>query len=306
MNNRISMKTPIYSTLLLLLTAMISCHSSTDKFDASGAFEADEVIIPAETGGILKSFTIHEGMSLEVGQFVGYTDTVQLYLKKEQLMAQIDALRSRKPDIAIQVAALAEQLKVAEKEQARLHKLLQSDAATRKQADDMDGTVAVVKKQLAAQQNMLNTTNTGISKDEQPLHLQLEQVIDQLHRCRIMNPVKGNVLETYIAENEMAAPGKALYRIANLDELILRVYITNDQLGQVKLNQEVNVLTDDGKGAFREGKGVIQFISDKAEFTPKTIQTKNERANMVYAMKVRVKNPEGLYKIGMYGQIRFN
>jgi len=293
----------------LFIAAVVFVFMSTacrhqNTFDASGSFEAVETVISAEATGTLKSFQVEEGQSLEAGQQVGYVDTVQLYLKKKQLESQMEALAAKKPNIAVQLSALNEQLKTAEVEKKRIENLLKADAATTKQLDDVNAQIAVIKKQIDAQKSTLDISTTGINKDILPLGIQIEQLNDQLLKSRIVNPLAGTVITKYAEQNEMVAAGKPLYKIADLSEIILRVYISANQLPQVKLNQTVKVHTDDGKGGFTETEGVITWISDKAEFTPKTIQTREERANLVYAMKVKVKN-DGTFKIGMYGEVNF-
>ncbi|MCB0700528.1 MAG: efflux RND transporter periplasmic adaptor subunit [Chitinophagaceae bacterium] len=281
-----------------------ACNNDKDKFDASGSFEAEETIISSEAVGTIELFDVEEGQSLKAGLPVGYIDSTQLYLKKKQLETQIDALLIRQPDIAVQLASLQEQLTVAERERTRVSNLVKGDAATQKQLDDINANVSVLQKQIAAQRSSLYKSSEGIAKEVTPIRVQIEQLNDQLRKCRIVNPITGTVLTKYAEAKEMANVGKALYKIADLSTIILRVYITGDQLSKIKLNEKVKVLTDAGDGAYKEDEGVVTWISDKAEFTPKTIQTKDERANMVYAVKVKVKN-DGVYKIGMYGEIKF-
>ena len=227
-----------------------------------------------------------------------------MYLKKKQLLAQTKATASRKPNVSAQLAALQSQLATAQKEKVRITNLVNGDAAPQKQLDDINAQIDVLKKQIEAQKSSLDISTESINSDVLPLQVQVEQLNDQLAKCKIINPANGTVLTKYAEANEMTATGKPLYKIADLSNIILRAYITGDQLTQVKLNQTVKVLTDDGKGGYKETEGTISWINDKAEFTPKTIQTKNERANMVYAIKVKVKN-DGTYKIGMYGEIKF-
>ncbi|HET6227588.1 MAG TPA: efflux RND transporter periplasmic adaptor subunit, partial [Bacteroidia bacterium] len=189
-------------------------------------------------------------------------------------------------------------------EQKRVANLVKAEAATTKQLDDVNAQLEVIKKQIEAQKSTLGISSQGISNDAVPLQIQIEQTQDQLSKCRIINPITGTVLGKYAEANEMTSPGKPLYKIADLTTITLRVYVTGNQLPTLQLNQEVKVLTDDGKGGFKETTGKIIWINDKAEFTPKTIQTKDERANMVYAVKINVKN-DGTYKIGMYGEVKF-
>jgi HlyD family secretion protein len=298
------MKNTIYAISILGIVLLFGACKDERKFDASGSFEAVEVLISSEVTGKLEEFKIEEGEELEAGQHVGHIDTVQFFLKKKQLTSQIDALKTRKPDVQVQLSALKEQLRAAEVEKQRVVNLMKADAATQKQLDDINAQIEVIKRQIEAQKSTLNITADGIDKEIVPLQVQLEQVEDQLTRCRIVNPVKGTVLTKYAEQNEMALAGKALYKIADLNEIILRVYISSDQLPHVKLNQPLKVYTDDGNGGFREDTGTIIWISEKAEFTPKTVQTKEERANLVYAVKIKVQN-DGTYKIGMYGEVNF-
>ncbi|GAB1405814.1 HlyD family efflux transporter periplasmic adaptor subunit [Lentimicrobium sp.] len=287
-----------------IATMLTACNDNKVSFDASGSFEAEETIISSEATGTIKRLEIDEGQTLEAGQNIGYIDSLQLYLKKKQLEAQVIAILGKKPNISVQLSALQEQLKTAEKEKTRVANLVKGDAATPKQLDDINAQIEVLKKQIEAQQSSLSISSDGLGKDVVPLQVQIEQLNDQLAKCNIINPTNGTVLAKYAEANEMTATGKPLYKIADLTNIILRAYITGNQLPQVKLNQKVKVLTDDGKGGYKETEGTIIWINDKAEFTPKTIQTKDERANMVYAIKVKVKN-DGAYKVGMYGEIKF-
>jgi HlyD family secretion protein len=230
---------------------------------------------------------------------------VQLHLKKKQLESQVTAVLGRRPDIALQLASLQEQLASQERERVRVTNLIKGDAATQKQLDDIESSIAVLRKQIGAQQSTLQLTSTGLANDAAPLRAQIEQLDDQLARCRLVNPVNGTVLEKYVEPFELAVQGKPLYKIADLSDLILRVYVSGDQLPLIRLNQKVKVFTDDGKGGYTEHAGTVSWINSKAEFTPKTIQTRDERANMVYAVKINVPN-DGTCKIGMYGEIRLD
>lgn len=290
----------IILSVLLLAT---SCKEER-QFDASGSFEAEEYIISAEGMGKIEEFNIEEGQHIQAGAVVGYIDTTQLYLKKKQLEAQIGAVLSRKPDIQVQIASLEEQISTILKEKERFTKLVKSDAATQKQLDDIENQYKMVKKQLQAQQSQLSITSDGVTKESVPLRVQMEQLEDQIQKCIIVNPIHGTVLTRYAKVHETTANGKPLYKIADLSKIILRAYISGDQLPKIRLNQKVKVFTDNGDGTFYETEGIITWISDKAEFTPKTIQTKNERANLVFAIKVSVVN-DGKFKIGMYGELNF-
>ncbi len=293
--------------IVFIITAtvvLLSCKKTKNDFDASGSFEAEEVIISSEANGTIRQFDVQEGQKLVAGQVIGYIDSIQLFLKKKQLQSQIQALLGKKPDIPAQLASLQEQLKATQREQKRISDLVKVDAATPKQLDDVNAQVSVLQKQITAQQSSLGISSSGLNKDTQPLQVQIEQINDQLLKSRIVNPIDGTVLTKYAEANEMATLGKPLYKIADLSFLIFRAYITSNQLSQIALNQNVKVLTDDGPDQNKETEGTITWISDKAEFTPKTIQTKEERANMVYAIKIKVKN-DGSLKIGMYGELKF-
>jgi HlyD family secretion protein len=287
----------------ILLTGLISCKQGENKYDASGTFEAVETIVSAQGSGAIKELNLEEGQVLKVGQVVGYIDSVQLYLKKKQLEAQIRATLSGKPDIAAQTASLEEQLRQAKREQLRNENLLKDDAATPKQLDDANTQVDVIKKQIAALQSSLSITTANLNDQSRPMYVQIEQINDQLDKCRIINEVNGTVLTKYAEASEVTDVGKPIYKIAELSTIILRAYITGDQILHVKIGQEVKVLVDSTKDTYKNYTGVVEWVSDKAEFTPKTIQTKDERADLVYAVKIRVRN-DGFLKIGMYGEIK--
>lgn len=291
---------------LFVIVAMlffVSCSKTKNEFDASGSFETEETIISAEASGVIKQFTLEEGQTLKAGQSIGYIDSLQLFLKKKQLETQIKSLLSQKPNIPAQIAALQMQQKSAERDQQRFANLLKANAGTQKQYDDVSTQVEVIKKQIEALQSSLGITTESINQQANPLQVQIEQINDQLKKCQIINPVEGIVLTKYVEPNEMAVPGKALYKIADVSILYLRGYVSGAQLSQIKLDQQVKVMVDAVEEKYKEYSGVITWISDKAEFTPKTIQTKEERANMVYAIKIKVKN-DGMLKIGMYGEIK--
>jgi HlyD family secretion protein len=285
------------------LVVLASCNGNKNKYDASGTFEAVETIVSAEATGTIKELNLEEGQTLTPGQVIGYIDSTQLYLKKKQLVAQISAVLSKKPNVSAQIASLQIQLKQAEREQQRFSNLLKGDAATQKQLDDATSQVAMIKKQIEALQSSLGITSSSLTEETLPLQAQIDQLNDQLAKCRIINQVNGTVLTKYSEANEIATTGKPLYKIADLSTIVLRAYITGDQLPKVKLSQKVTVLVDSESGQYTEHEGLIEWISGKAEFTPKTIQTKDERANLVYAVKIRVKN-NGLLKIGMYGEVK--
>ncbi|MCL2327792.1 MAG: HlyD family efflux transporter periplasmic adaptor subunit [Bacteroidetes bacterium] len=292
-------------TLLLIISCslLICCDSSKNNFDASGVFEAEETIISAEATGVIRQFDLEEGQVLTVGQLIGYIDSTQLYLKKKQLESQIRALLGKKPNIGVQLSALQSQLKTAETERIRFEKLVAGGAAPSKQLDDINAQIEVLQRQIAAQKSTLDISSEGIDKDIEPLKIQVEQLEDQLAKCRLVSPQNGTVLAKIAKVNELTAAGKPLYKIADLQNITLRAFVTSAQLTQLKIGQKVKVFADFGEKETREYEGVISWISDKSEFTPKTIQTQDERANLVYAVKITVKN-DGYLKIGMYGQVQ--
>lgn len=293
-------------TIIILLTTFIvvSCTKNKNDFDATGAFESVETIISTEAAGTLLQFNVEEGQVLIANQPIGIIDTTQLYLRKKQIEAQIDAILGQKPDIPVQIAALQEQLKQAELNQQRLKNLVKADAAPQKQLDDANTQIEVIKKQIDALTSTLDISSETVNRNVPPLEKQIAQLNDQLRKCRIINPVHGTVLTKYAQQFEITAPGKALYKIAELDTIILRAFVTGTQLSQLKLGQKMTVRVDDGSQKMKAYSGLVFWISDKSEFTPKTVQTKEERADLVYAIKVRVVN-DGFLKIGMYGEVKF-
>jgi HlyD family secretion protein len=288
---------------LSLLITLASCSTNNDAVDGSGTFEAVETLISAEVSGRLVQFSIVDGQQVKRDELLGVIDTTQLVLKRQQLQAQVQAVLARKPHVATQIAALQEQLRGSKREHERLAKLVKADAATQKQLDDATTAMDVLTKQLDAQLSSLDVTTSSLDSETRPLVMQIAQIDDQLERSRLLAPFNGTVLTTYADPYELAVAGKALYKIADLSTLILRAYITNDQLTQIRLGQNVTVIVDHGDTQ-KSYTGTVSWISDKAEFTPKTIQTKDERANLVYAVKIRVPN-DGYLKIGMYGEITF-
>jgi HlyD family secretion protein len=292
-------------SIIIAALLLSACAGKKDQYDASGTFEAVETIVSAGASGVIKQFSVEEGQDLNANIVVGYIDSVQLYLTKKQLEAQINAVLSKRPNMSAQIAALQEQLKQAEHEQQRLTNLLKADAATQKQLDDATAQVSIIKKQIEGQESSLGITSKSINEESSPLSIQIAQLNDQLAKSKIVNEVKGTVLTKYAEVNEMTANGKPLYKIADLSVITLRAYVTGDQLPSLKLNQNVTIMVDASAEKQKSYVGTIEWISSKAEFTPKTIQTKDERANLVYAVKIRVKN-DGYIKIGMYGEVKFD
>ena len=288
--------------VLFIVLLLTSCKSTTNEAFASGYFEAVETIVSARGNGTIQYLNVEEGMDLQADTKVGQIDSTQIYLTIRQIQAQKGAVLSRKPDISSQTAILKEQLAHANRELIRVENLNAGGAATQKQLDDARSAVAVLNRQLSAQQTTLDKTSASVGKETNPLEVQISLLQDQLEKCRIINPVTGTVLVKYAEPTEMTAIGRPLYKIADLSTLQLRAYITGKQLGSLKLGQKMKVTTDLGKEKPAEYEGTVNWISNKAEFTPKTIQTHEERSNEVFAIKLAVKN-DGFLKIGMYGEI---
>lgn len=288
--------------LIMPLAFIVSCNDKENQFDASGSFEAIETILSAEANGQIQKLDVQEGQQLEAGQKVGYIDSTQLHISKMQILQSKKAILSGRPQAAVQTESLKRQLDNALLDRNRTEKLVKGGIASQKQLDDANAKVATLKAQINAQENSLETTTSNLNEQGNTAGVQLKGVEDQLNKSIIINPVKGTVLAKYAEQYEMAVIGKPLYKIANTETLDLRAYITGTQLSQIKINQQVKVRIDQGKDLYKEYTGTIIWISDKSEFSPKTIQTKDERANLVYAIKVRVKN-DGFIKIGMYGEV---
>ena len=299
-----SSKRKVLFGLSIISILFASCGKSKSDADAFGTFEATEVIVSAEATGKILSFNVEEGQVLTANQLLGSIDSTQLYLRKQQIASSKKALLSRRPDIKKQIAAIEQQIATAKTEHNRYQNLVKANAANQKQLDDINAQIALLEKQLDAQKTTLLTGNQGINNDSEGISLQVSQLDDQLKKCNITSPIAGTVLVKYAEMGEVAAPGKALFKIADTDNMILRAYVTADQLTKLKIGQKVKVTTDFGKDDTKEYTGTLAWISSKSEFTPKTIQTRDERANLVYAVKINVKN-NGLLKIGMYGEVSF-
>lgn len=287
---------------LVVVSVAVSCGPSANDADATGNFEAEEVVVSAEANGKLLRLTLDEGTELKAGQVVGYVDTTQLYLRKKQLLYSVQAIMAKQPDASSQLATIEKQLETAKFEKKRVESLLKDDAATHKQLDDLDAQVELLQKQYASMKTSLQITSRSLVSETLPLKAQLEQTEDQIKKSVITSPMDGLVLAKYAEENEMTATGKPIFKMANLQSLILRAYVAGNQLTSFKLGQTLQVRVDDSQGGYKTYEGVVAWVSDRAEFTPKTIQTKEERANLVYAIKVNVKN-DGFLKIGMYGEV---
>ena len=299
------MKNRLLNIAYILAAAFLfGCSNGNGDFDATGTFESEEIIVSSEAMGKLVMFQVEEGMQLEQNQIVGIVDTTQLHLKKKQLLSSITAVLSKQPDISAQLAALQKQIETTEVEKKRIENLVKLDAATTKQLDDVNSQLEVLNKQYIATKSSLTITNQSLQSETLPLVAQIEQIEDQIKKSYIKNPIDGTVLTRYAKLDEVTSNGKALYKIANLSDMTLRAYVDGDQLGQIKLGQKVKVYVDKGDSEQKEISGEIYWVSSKAGFTPKTIQTKDERANLVYAIKVKVINDSYL-KIGMYGEVKF-
>ncbi len=290
------------SLKLLFYIALVatSCTSKHEKADAYGNFEATEIIVSSEVQGKLIDFNVDEGLELKAGDLVGHIDSLSLYYKKQQLVAQVQAAEARIFQILDQVGVLEEQLDVLNTEKERVEKLVETSSSPTKQLDDINGQIRILKRQIKATQ----TQRKSVSAEMKSLLYQVDQVQDQLEKSKIYNPIDGTVLEKYVETGEIILPTKPLYKIADLSTLRLRAYISEQQLTQIKIGQNVKVYVDDKKNKLRSYKGKISWISSQAEFTPKTIQTKEERVNLVYAIKIDVKN-DGFLKIGMPAEVVF-
>ena len=288
----------------IALTMLSACGNGTPDYDATGTFEATEVIVSAEVAGKLLNLDIEEGKRLQTGEEIGLVDTLQLYLKKLQLEANMKSVESQRPDLAKQIAATKQQITTAQREKKRVENLLAAGAANQKQLDDAQAHLEVLQKQLVAQGSTLLNSRESLTWQSSSVGVQVAQVEDQLMKCHITSPIAGTVLAKYAEAGELATMGKPLFKVADMEQMYIRAYITSEQLSQVKLGQKVTVFSDYGNDERKEYPGVVTWISDRSEFTPKTILTKDERANLVYAVKVAVKN-DGYLKIGMYGGVVF-
>jgi HlyD family secretion protein len=303
---------------LLFLTTFIACQKSAPKADAYGNFEADERIISAEATGKILTLSIEEGQELQAGQFIGAIDSVQITLKREQLLASIKAVVAKSPAIGAQlavfekqIASVRQQLNTLDREKRRVENLLKSDAAAPKQLDDISAQIEAAQRQMdvigeqrSASDAAMGVQKSGLFAEVLPLQKQIALLDDQLAKCRIINPIPGTVLVKYAATGEVTAFGKPLYKIADMRTLTLRAYVAGNQLELVKAGQDVTILVDASDGSQKELSGKIRWISPKAEFTPKVIQTREERVNLVYAVKIEVPNPDGLLKIGMPAEVK--
>ena len=297
------MKNTLYLALVMSLI-LSSCAKNENLNDASGVFEAIEVIVSSEGNGKILQLHINEGEEVKMNQNLGLIDSTQLHLSRLLLEANKEAILSGTPDVKSQIDAIQKEIDRLTHDKKRIEKLLEGDVATQKQLDDVNAQISILNARLIAQKKSLNTNVNAIYQNSKVVDVQLAQIKDQISKCNISSPINGVVLVKYAEEGELTAMGKPLFKIADLSEMILRAYVTADQLEYISLGQQVDVYAEYGKDGRQKSNGTVSWISSKAEFTPKTIQTQDERANLVYAVKIRVAN-EGLIKIGMYGGLNF-
>ena len=287
--------------LALMLNA---CGNKEKDFDATGVFEATETVVYAEQNGSLTTFDVDEGDRVEQGREGALIDTVQLWLKIAQTEASRKVYQSQKPDIEKQLAAIREQLAKARQEQQRYRELVADGAAPRKMLDDADSQVEVLQRQVEALRSSLSVSTNALDRQMEAADVQREQLLDQLAKCHVRTPSSGTVIEKYVERGEFVAVGKPLFKMADTDHMFMRAYVTSAQLQHIRVGQKAKVYADYGKGQKREYAGTVTWISSQSEFTPKTILTDDERADLVYALKVAVKN-DGYIKMGMYGEVKF-
>ena len=286
------------------MLALLACGNTEKEYDATGTFEATEVTVAAEQGGTLLKFCVNEGDEVTLGSEIGLIDTTQIWLKIQQADATKAVYQSQKPNVEIQIAAIRQQLDKARQEQQRYKELVADGAAPSKLLDDATSQVKVLQKQLDAQLSALTTNTHALDRQMDATDVQVSQLYDQLRRCHILAPIQGTVLEKYVEQGEFVTTGKPMLKLADMSRMFIRAYITSAQLQQVKIGQSVKVMADYGDGQKKTYDGKVTWISSRSEFTPKTILTDDERADLVYAIKVAVKG-DGYIKIGMYGEVKF-
>lgn len=289
--------------IVYIAAVVLAASCSTEaEFDAQGTFEATEVVVSSEATGRILNFEVEEGMAVEANQMVGAIDSVQLHLQRKQLVAQQSALLGSRPDVKKQVAALREQIAKQNEELRRVENMLKDGAATQKQKDDIEAQIKILESQLDATLSTLDKNTSTINNNSAALEAQIAALDDRISKCRIISPIGGTVLVKYAEAGELATVGKPLMKIADLDNIYLRAYFTSDQLAKVNLGDEVKVVADFGGEERYDYTGRVAWISSESEFTPKTIQTKDSRANLVYAVKIAVEN-DGRLKIGLAGEV---
>lgn len=297
------MKTEIVLMTVVSALVFASCGNKDADYDASGVFETTEVIVSSRGTGEIVSLNVEEGQTVAANQPLGELDMTQLVLKKQQLNAGKDAATSRRLNTATQVAALRQQIANLKQEEARFMALLNDGAATQKQVDDIGYQIATLQRQLSAANEQVSTANQSIDGQSAGFDAQIGQVDDMMQQAVITSPIDGIILSKYAEAGEFAVPGRALFKVADVSDMKLRAYIIADQLTGLKIGQKVKVYADQGENGRKEYDGTVSWISSEAEFTPKTIQTRDERSNLVYAIKITVHN-DGLIKRGMYGDVK--
>ena len=291
-------------TIVCIAILLAACNSNKKEYDATGTFEATETTVSAEQSGTLLNFALEEGDDVEAGQEIGLIDTTQIWLKIRQATATKAVYQSQKPDLQKQIAVTRQQLAKAKTEQQRYRELVNDGAAPAKMLDDATSQVQVLQRQLDAQVSTLNTQLSTLNSQMSATDVQTSQLRDQLQKCHIKSPAAGTVLEKYVERGEFVSPGKPLFKMGEVKQMFLRAYVTSAQLQNIKIGQAVKVFADYGNGQKKEYGGTINWISSRSEFTPKTIVTDDERADLVYAVKISVKN-DGYIKIGMYGEVKW-
>lgn len=294
-----------YIWIAAIAAACGSCDSKENKPDASGSFEAEEIIVSAEADGLILSFGADEGDMLEPDREIGCIDTIQLYLKKEQLQTSRNAVGGQEVDAGMQTAPISEQIKKAMAEKQRIENMVKDDAAPRKQLDDINSQIAVLQKQMQAQRQTISKGNSSVNQERSSCALQIRQIDDMLRRCHIHSPIRGVMLTKYVNAGECTAQGRPLFKVADISHMTLHCYTTSALLDKVAVGDKVTVTTNTGDPNEKHYTGVVKWISEKAEFTPKSILTPDERNNQVYAMKIDVDNKDRKIKIGMYGNVTF-
>ena len=286
------------------LAMLVGCGNNEKEYDATGTFEATEVTVAAEQSGVLMRFDVNEGDEIALDKEVGLIDTTQIWLKIQQAGATKKVYQSQKPDLEKQIAATRQQLAKARQDQQRYQELVADGAAPSKMLDDATNQVAVLQKQLDAQISSLSTQLSTLNSQLSTVDVQVSQLEDQLQKCHISAPISGTVLEKYVERGEFVAVGKPLFKMADTQQMFIRAYVTSAQLKDIKVGQKAKVFADYGDNQKKEYEGTVSWISSRSEFTPKTILTDDERADLVYALKVAIKN-DGYVKIGMYGEVMF-
>ena len=294
-------KLMILGTMAVLMTA---CGNANPEFDATGVFETTEVIVSAQGNGEIMQLAIEEGSEVSPNEVLGHIDTIQLSLKRRQLTATLSATESRKLDVNKQLASIRQQIANLKTEQSRYEKLVKANATSQKQLDDINYNLEVLHKQLSATSEQIGSNNSSLSGQSAGIVAQVAQIDKQIEDCLITSPIKGIILSKYAEQGELAIPGRSLFKVGDISDIKLRAYVSAPQLTGLQIGQKVKVYADFGETDRKEYEGTVIWISAEAEFTPKTIQTRDERSNLVYAIKISVKN-DGTIKRGMYGDVKF-